>query len=80
MTRTFFSGISNVGDGTVLRGDLNTTLAGSAVITRVLAGTGVTLSSTGVDVGTGDVTINATGGISYGFNRRYNDMNNGGFL
>jgi hypothetical protein len=49
-------------DGGVKREDLNTTVTGRAVITRVIAGTGVSLSSTGVDSGTGDVTINATGG------------------
>jgi hypothetical protein len=49
-------------DGTIRRVDLDTTTAGQAVVRRIVAGTGVTLSSTGVDSGTGDVTINATGG------------------
>ena len=49
-------------DGDVLRNDLNTTTSGSAVITKIIAGTNITISSTGVDAGTGDVTINASGG------------------
>ena len=49
-------------DGDVLRNDLNITTSGSAVIRRIIAGTNITISSTGVDTGTGDVTINATGG------------------
>ncbi len=47
-------------DGDVFRNDLNTTTSGSAVITKIIAGTNITISSTGVDAGTGDVTINAT--------------------
>lgn len=49
-------------DGDVLRNDLNITTSGSAVIRRIIAGTNITITSTGVDTGTGDVTINATGG------------------
>ncbi len=61
MARTQFKG-SQVGDGTVERNDLNASTPGQAVIRRLLAGTGVTLDSTGPDSGTGDVTINVTGG------------------
>jgi hypothetical protein len=46
-------------DGDVFRNDLNITTSGSAVIRRIIAGTNITISSTGVDTGTGDVTINA---------------------
>ena len=49
-----------VGAGQIVRTDLNTTTAGSAVITKVIAGSGVTISSTGSDAGTGDVTISST--------------------
>ena len=45
-------------DGQVKRPDLNTTETGEAVVRKVVAGTNVTLSSTGVDSGTGDVTVN----------------------
>ena len=58
MARTQLTG-QQVGDGTVQRVDLDSTTAGNAVIKKVIAGTGITLSSTGVDAGTGDVTINA---------------------
>jgi hypothetical protein len=44
--------------GSIQRSDLDTTTAGEAIIRKVLAGTNVTISSTGVDAGTGDVTIN----------------------
>lgn len=44
---------------------LNTATSGSAVVTKIIAGTGVTLSSTGADAGTGDVTVNASGGGSF---------------
>lgn len=46
-------------DGTIQRVDVDTSTSGQALITRVIAGTGVTISSTGTDTGTGDVTINA---------------------
>jgi len=48
-------------NGSIRKVDLDTTTTGEAVVTRIVAGTGVTLSSTGVDTGTGDVTINASG-------------------
>jgi hypothetical protein len=46
-------------DGTIQRVDVDTTTSGQALIRKVIAGTGVTISSTGADTGTGDVTINA---------------------
>lgn len=45
-------------DAEVKRADLNVSTAGSAVITKVIAGTNLTISSTGADAGTGDVTVN----------------------
>ena len=61
MARTLLTGIA-VLDGAITRADLNTTVAGSAVIRKIIAGTNVSLVSTGADAGTGDVTINVTGG------------------
>lgn len=46
--------------GSVQRNDLDTTTAGEAVIRKLIAGTGTTITSTGVDAGTGDVTVTAT--------------------
>lgn len=46
-----------IGPEEVTRQDLNTTQSGEAVITKIIAGTGVSLASTGADAGTGDVTI-----------------------
>lgn len=58
MPRTQITG-QNVGDGTILRSDLNTNIPGSAVTTKILTGSSsrISLSSTGADSGTGDVTV-----------------------
>jgi hypothetical protein len=53
---------SQIKDETITRDDLNVSTAGKAVIRKVIAGSGISLLFTGVDSGTGDVTINATGG------------------
>lgn len=47
-------------DQTVNRDDLDITTTSKAVISKVIAGTAISISSTGVDAGTGDVTINST--------------------
>jgi hypothetical protein len=57
-------GTANVRDGSVGRDDLNASIAGQAVVRKIIAGSGVTLSQTGPDAGTGDVTISASGGGS----------------
>lgn len=49
-------------DGSIQRADLDTTTVGQAVVAKLVQGTNVTLSSTGGDAGTGDVTINVPGG------------------
>lgn len=46
-----------VEDGGIQRVDLNTTTPGSAVISKVVQGSGIQLSSSGIDAGTGDVTV-----------------------
>ncbi len=51
-------------DGEIGRPDLNTSEVGQAVITKVIAGTNITISSTGADSGTGDVTISSSGGAA----------------
>lgn len=57
MARTQVKG-TQLEDGSVGRPDLNTTVAGQAVIRKIIPGTGLSISSTGVDEGTGDVTLN----------------------
>jgi hypothetical protein len=49
--------------GTIVRADINTSTAGSAIITKILVGntTTTSISSTGADSGTGDVTITVAG-------------------
>jgi hypothetical protein len=44
-------------DGTIQRHDLDVSTVGQAVVAKLIQGTNVTLSSTGGDAGTGDVTI-----------------------
>jgi hypothetical protein len=45
----------------IKREDVNTTEEGQALITKVVAGTGIAIASTGADSGTGDVTVSYTG-------------------
>lgn len=51
-------------DGGVKREDINTTISGRAVITKLIAGHGIGLTSTGVDSGTGDVTVTLSQGTT----------------
>ena len=67
-----------IGDQQVTRPDLNTDTAGAAVISKVLAGTNITITETGADAGTGDVTVNAIAGsdkvkLQYYSNQRVPD-------
>ena len=64
MSRTQFTG-QQVSDSSVQRQDLDAVTAGSAVIKKVVAGTNITINSSGVDSGTGDVTINALGNPTF---------------
>jgi hypothetical protein len=63
MARTNVRG-SQINDGSVQRVDLDTTTTGQAVIRKVIAGTGISISATGVDAGTGDATINLSVPVS----------------
>jgi len=53
-------GTAQILDTGVTRADLNVATSGSAVIAKVIQGTGITISATGADAGTGDATINAS--------------------
>lgn len=44
-------------DGSIQRDDLDASTSGQAVVRKVVQGTGMSLSSTGADAGTGDVTV-----------------------
>jgi hypothetical protein len=50
---------TQVTDGTIQRVDLDVSTVGLAVIAKLVQGANITISSTGADSGTGDVTINA---------------------
>jgi hypothetical protein len=48
-------------DHSVQRVDLDVSTVGQAVITKLIGGTGISLSATGADAGTGDVTASVVG-------------------
>lgn len=47
-------------DGSIQRADLDVSTVGKAVVAKLVQGAGITLSSTGADSGTGDVTVAAS--------------------
>jgi hypothetical protein len=51
---------AQIQDGTVQRLDLDVATAGKSVVAKIVQGSGITLSSTGADSGTGDVTVART--------------------
>ena len=57
---------NQIKDHAVERHNLDTADPGQAVVERIIAGSGITLSSTGADSGTGDVTISVTGSAGTG--------------
>ena len=59
MSRTQLTG-SQVSDYSIQRHDLDSITPGQAVVTRLVAGKYIELISTGIDSGTGDVTVNST--------------------
>jgi hypothetical protein len=56
VARTRING-AQVEDGTIKRADLDVSTAGEAVVRKVLPGFEMSFSSTGPDIGTGDVTV-----------------------
>jgi hypothetical protein len=53
---------TQITNATIQRQDLDVSTVGQAVVAKILQGSNVTLSSTGGDSGTGDVTISVPGG------------------
>lgn len=53
-------GTNIIADGSIGRPDINTDKPGSALITKVVQGSGISITSTGADSGTGDVTVSVT--------------------
>ena len=49
---------SQIRTGQVKKPDLAVSTVNNSVVTKIIAGTGVTITSTGADAGTGDVTLN----------------------
>lgn len=52
---------TQIQDGTIVRTELNVSTPGAAVVRKLIAGVGVSFTSTGADAGTGDVTIGSSG-------------------
>ena len=70
MARTQIGG-SLIENASVGRVDINTTVSGQALVTKVLVGSGLTATKTGIDIGTGDVTLSLnTSGLVTSFNTR----------
>ena len=70
MARTQITG-SLIENSSVLRSDINTTVSGEALITKVLVNSPLTISSTGINSGTGDVTLGlSTSNLVTSFNTR----------
>jgi hypothetical protein len=69
MPRTQFNVGEQGASGTIVRADMNTATAGSAVITKIITGdtATATLAFTGADSGTGDVTITVLGYYNISF-------------
>jgi hypothetical protein len=64
-------GTTLIENGSVRRSDMNITTSGEAVITKVLVNSPLTISSTGANVGTGDVTLGLnTSNLVTSFNTR----------
>jgi microcystin-dependent protein len=59
MSKTEVSG-KTIKDGSIQRRDIDVTSEGQSLITKVIPGNNVIISSTGADAGTGDVTIEFT--------------------
>lgn len=57
MAATYVGG-KQIKDGSVQRADLDVSTVGQSVIIKIVQGSGISLSSTGADSGTGDVTVN----------------------
>jgi hypothetical protein len=49
---------AQIKDGTIQRADVDVGTVGQALITKALQGSGIAITSTGADAGTGDVTVN----------------------
>jgi len=63
MAQTVIRG-SQILNNTVQRQDMDTATVGQAVVTKLVQGSGITLSSTGADSGTGDVTVSSPDAVS----------------
>jgi hypothetical protein len=59
MSRTLINAHEAIKSDSIFRSLLNTDTPGSAVTTKILSGSNITIGYTGIDSGTGDVTINS---------------------
>ena len=59
MARTAINGESQIKENTIPRQNINITIPGKAAITKLSAGRNISIVSTGIDEGTGEVIMNA---------------------
>ena len=67
-----------VTDGSITKNDINIDIPGKALITKIIAGNNINISSTGADPGTGEVTVNVSN-VDSQFNVHDNDTSIGRF-
>lgn len=58
----YINGATDLLRGSITRSNINTTTPNQALITKIIAGNGISISSSGVDPGTGNVVISMSGG------------------
>ena len=61
MAKTRLDPLNQLSAGSLVRSLFNVLTSGSAVITKVIAGGGLGINYTGIDAGTGDVTLTVNG-------------------
>lgn len=59
MAQQAITGRDQIQAGTIRRSRIDITTSSQALITKIVAGSNIAITSTGVDAGTGDVTIRA---------------------
>lgn len=59
--RTQAVGGQEIRQDSITRDRINITISGHAAVQRILAGSGIIIEYTGIDEGTGEVTISAAG-------------------
>ena len=73
-------GKTQIRNGTVVRDNLNIVDTGDSLLRRIIAGSGISLASTGIDPGTGDVTVTVSGEFGISLQNLADTLNYGAVL